>query len=233
MLSPQRIKEIFAQASAIIPDDHFVYAKKETGWFHGPAYVNKDAIYPYTKYVSDLCRDLAVYFALARPEVVVGPTVGAVALAQWTAHWSNWGRENDTPVLAVCADEEDVIEDGHKVGTRRVINRGYDKFVKGKRCLIVEDIVNSGLTVVKTIAAVEAAGGEVIGVGALCNRSGGKVTTQSLKVRELFSLLHVSMEMFPEENCPICKEKGRGSVRTDLGKGKEFLARAGIQPGDK
>jgi hypothetical protein len=36
------------------------------------------------------------------------------------------------------------------------------------------------------------------------------------------------MEMYKEDECPICKEKGFDSVRTDLGKGKEFLQRKGI-----
>ena len=114
-----------------------------------------------------------------------------------------------------------------KTGTRRVIKRGYDKLVKGKRCLIVEDVINTGKTVMDTVTAVLEAEGIPIGVGALCNRSGGKVTKETLGVPELFSLLDLDMQMFPEETCPICKEKGVESVRTDLGKGKEFLERIG------
>lgn len=268
MLTQQEIKDIFAKANAIIIGDHFVYAKKETGWFHGSDYVNKDAIYPFTSYVSKLCWAIAWHFVGKGIDVVVGPTIGAVSLAQWTA-------DKLLPALAVCADEEDVLEQkelrddelrkmGHvinlqatgpiqielwehdlrlrrisfsvKTGTRRVIKRGYDKHVKDKQCLIVEDVINSGATVVKTRDAIIAAGGEVVGVGCLCNRSGGKVTAETLGVPELFSLLDVDMKMFPEDEqgfCPICREKGRGSVRLDLGKGKEFLSRFNLYPGDK
>lgn len=252
MLDQEEIKKIFAEANAIIINDHFVYAKKADGWYHGSDYVNKDAIYPYTHFVSQLCEELARHFINEGVAVVVGPTVGAVSLAQWTAH-------HRVPALAVCADEEDVLEQKEtfvncdkkvvafgeividrdvinriiikyfeKVGTRRVIKRGYEKLVKDKRCLIVEDVINSGITVEKTRDAVIQAGGEVIGVGALCNRSGGKVTAETLKVPELFSLLDVNMEMFPEDECPICKERGPESVRIDIGKGKEFLTRKGL-----
>ncbi len=226
LLSQQEIKDIFAKANAIITDDHFVYAKKETGWFHGSDYVNKDAIYPYTRLVSTLCKEIADNFWHVGPKIVIGPTVGAVILSQWTAHWLA-PYEHQLEVLAVYADK-DVFEMGEKVGPRRVIRRGYDKHVKGKKCLIVEDVINSGATVAKTRYAILEAGGEIIGVGALCNRSGGKVTAETLKVPELFSLINLDMKMFPEDECPICKERGPKSVRTDLGKGKDFLVRKGL-----
>jgi len=260
MLLGIEIKKIFSDANAIIPDDHFVYAKKIDGWYHGHAYVNKDAICPHIRALSVLCREIAIHFYGQGIEVIVGPTVGGVALAQWVAHYLDAKRE----VLAVYADEEDVIEEmlwlppdktekpvlelsvhgalsisvtpdfrirkitsQVKTGTRRVLKRGYDKIVSGKRCLIVEDVINSGLTVEKTIKAVNTAGGIVVGVGCLCNRSGGRVNAQTLAVPELFSLLDLDMQMFREEDCQICKERGIESVRTDLGKGKEFLARMG------
>ena len=231
MLSSKGAKLIFSQADAIITDSHFVYAKKPDGWYHGYEYVNKDAIYLYPWLVARLCREIARRFVNLGPSVVVGPTVGGVILAQWTAIELRYLLSHD--VFAVCADEEDIFVDSKKIGTKRVIKRGYDKVVKGKRCLIVEDIENSGATVAKTRDAILEAGGEVIGVGCLCNRSGGKVTNQRLCVPELFSLLELDMQMFKEEDFPICKKLGRGSVRTDLGKGKEFLQRIGIQPGEK
>jgi orotate phosphoribosyltransferase len=279
-LTREQIAHIFSQAKAVITGDHFVYAKKETGWFHGSDYVNKDAVYPDTDATSILCREIASHFADAGIQTVVGPTVGGVALAQWTAYWFNqkprreWICEKkEDKVLAVCADEEDVLEERElypkipevcpkdpliivefsatgkviienvayfgclaptkiryfeKVGTRRVIKRGYGEHVKGRRCLVVEDVINTGLTVQKTVEAARNAGGEVIGVGALCNRSGSRVTDATLVVPRLVSLLDLDMKMYPEDSCPICQEKGPESVRQDLGKGKDFLIRKGL-----
>lgn len=273
-MSGDWIRWAFAEAKAVIRDDHFVYAKKSDGWYHGEAYVNKDAFYPEPKKVKLFCEELAKHFQHMEPEVVVGPTVGGVALSQWTAYHlppvESHGVLRD--VAAVYADEEDVLEeveidvvnsisvrDGKftfvangqvrisvstrkvgiystllgikhqlKVATRRVLKRGYDKIVSGRRCLIVEDIITSGATVQKVIQAIRNAGGGIVGVGALCNRSGGKVTAETLGVPMLFSLMDMDLPMYPEETCPVCKEKGEQSVRLDLGKGKEFLLRKGI-----
>jgi orotate phosphoribosyltransferase len=117
-----------------------------------------------------------------------------------------------------------------KTGTRRVLKRGYHEIVMNQPCLVVEDVLTTGSTVQKTIEAVRRSGGEVLAVAALCNRSGGKVTAETLGVPELFSLLNIDFPTYPEASCPICKEKGMESVRTDLGKGGEFLARMGIKP---
>lgn len=112
-----------------------------------------------------------------------------------------------------------------KIGTRRLLKRGYDQIVKDKNCLIVEDIINSGATVMKTRDEIIRVGGRVVGVGALCNRSGGTVTAQSLNVPDLFSLIDIAMPMYPEDDCPLCKHMGIMSVDANLGKGPEFLSR--------
>lgn len=203
------VKEIFRSMGAIIVNDHFVYTKKSDGWYHGSDYINKDALYPFVKDFSKLCLKLAGHFCYDNIEVVVGPTMGGIVLAQWMAYWLP-----NNP-LAVYAEEENNF---------RILKRGYDKIVSGKNCLIVEDIINSGGTVKKVIECVKINGGNIAGVGSLCNRSGGKVNAGSLGVEKLVSLLELDMKMYKEESCPLCEKNGKESVRTDLGKGREFLA---------
>ena len=271
MVDTKLVEAIFADAKAVIRGDHVVYAKKADGWHHGYDYANKDAVYPFTRSVKTLCKMIAEHFRNDYPVTVVGPTVGGVALAQWTADWLTQTLPYE--VHAVCADEEEILEERviekdfsgisslaeqlgnleflaagkvaikiregdlspskmtitypEKVGTRRIIKRGYDQFIKGKLCLGIEDVINTGKTIEDVLDAVKRLGGIPIGVGALINRSGGKVTAETLGVPKLLSLLDLDMPMFKEEECPICKERGVESVRTDIGKGKEFLARIG------
>ncbi len=54
-----------------------------------------------------------------------------------------------------------------------IFRRGFD-IPPGARCLMVEDVVTTGLSSRECIAAIQGAGGEVIGGAALVDRSGGE-----------------------------------------------------------
>ncbi len=200
---------LLASVGALLTDDHLVY----TSGRHGSSYVNKDALYPHTAATSAVCARIADQFRASGVEVVAGPTVGGVIMAQWTAHHLSafTGRE----VLAVYAEEEQAGE-----VRRRHFRRGYDALVAGKRVLVVEDILTTGLSARMVLAAVAAAGGTVVGLGALCNR--GAVTAAQLGAPTLYALAEVPLESFPAEACPLCA--AGVPINSRLGKGAAFLA---------
>lgn len=202
--------DIFKKVGAIITDTHVVYASGK----HGSAYVNKDAVYPHTKEISGLCRTLAEKFKGMGVEVVAGPTVGGVILAQWTAHFL--GEFDGREVLAVFAEEE-ATPDGEK---RRFFKRDYDKLIAGKKCLVVEDILTTGGSAKKVVSAVKALGGNAIACGALVNRGNVKETDIGAP---LTALVEITLDAWDEGACPLCK-KGV-PVNTEVGKGREYLAK--------
>ena len=203
MTSAERATAILAESGAVIRDSHIVY----TSGRHGSVYVNKDAVYPLTSRVCELCELMA---DAARPlgaELVCGPAMGGIILAQWTGHHLR--------VPAVYAEK--APEGG------MALRRGYDALVRGRRVLVVEDVVNTGGSLADTIRAVRAAGGTVAGAVALCNRGG--VTAADLDVPSLHALLELSLDSWAADECPLCR---RGvPVNTAVGKGREFLARRG------
>lgn len=202
-LAAARARAILAEARAMITDSHVVY----TSGKHGRAYVNKDAVYPSTARVAELCRFLAEVAAPHRPEIVCGPAMGGIILAQWTGHHLG--------VPAVYAEK--APEGG------MALRRGYDKLVAGKRVLVVEDVLNTGGSIKDAIAAVRAAGGDVVVAAALVNRGG--ITAADLGVPVLVTLLDVDLEAWDAAACPLCRD--RVPVNTDVGKGREFLAKRG------
>ncbi|MFQ3661063.1 MAG: phosphoribosyltransferase family protein [Chloroflexaceae bacterium] len=204
---------LLADVGALITGDHLVY----TSGRHGNSYVNKDALYPHTAATAAVCERLARHFASAGVEVVAGPTIGGVILAQWTAyHLSAMeGRE----VLAVYAEEEAVAE-----GKCRALRRGYDALARGRRVLVVEDVLTTGGSARQVVEAVRRAGGEVIGVGALCNRGG--VTAATLTAPELYALVEVPLESYAPEDCPLCA--AGVPINTRVGKGAVYR---GARPG--
>jgi len=236
------IMKIFEDSKAIITGSHIVY----TSGKHGEAYVNKDAIYPHTEKVSRLCQFIAEDFENENIDAVVGPVVGGISLSQWTAY--HLSKLQGKEVLAISSDKieeesgesmakrlknlcnEEVLSSADwllnfmsneiKSSATFVIKRGQDKLVTGKRILIVEDILTTGGTVKKVVEAVEMIGGEIVGVGALCNR-GGITSEQIGNVPILKALVNVKLKAFDEADCPYCK--ANIPINTSVGKGNEYL----------
>ena len=203
--------EIFWRTGALL-EGHFVL----TSGRHSDKYANKDRIYPHTREVARLAWEIAVHFIPRQPTIqtVVGPAMGGIILATWTAHHLEQTREgqNDIPVAAIYAEKE---------GDRFVFRRGYDEFVRNRRVLIVEDILTTGGSVKKVAEAVREAGGKVVAVAALCNR--GNLTAEALNVPELYSLLELNFQSWEETACPLCRDGVAVDIK--VGKGREFLAR--------
>lgn len=197
------------EVGAIISASHVVY----TSGLHGSVYVNKDALYPHTAATSRLCAEIAQHFAAAGVETVAGPTIGGVIMAQWVAH--HLEAASRQPVLAVYAEEETSA-----AGKQRVFRRGYAELIAGRRVLVVEDILNTGGSAAQVVAAVRAAGGDVVGLGALCNRGG--VNAAQLAVPTLFALVELALEAWPAAECPLCQ--AGVPINTRVGKGVAFLA---------
>ena len=179
---------------------------------HTDKYINKDAIYPYTHETSALCRALAEPFKDANVEVVVGPAVGAAILSQWAAY--HLSEMNGREVLSTYADKEGP--------SGLVLRRGYDKLVKGKRVLVVEDLMTTGGSVLKVVNAVRAFGGEVVGVSVISNR--GNVAIDKIgNPPRLVSLVDIQLDSWEAEGCTLCAHKI--PVNTDIGHGKDFVSK--------
>ena len=67
---------------------------------------------------------------------------------------------------------------------------------------IVEDVVTTGGSVREVIELVRAAGGDLVGVGSIVDRTGGKIDF-GVPFRAVISL---DVESWEPQDCPICKE---------------------------
>ncbi|EKD95671.1 MAG: hypothetical protein ACD_24C00397G0002 [uncultured bacterium] len=202
------VLNIFKKTGGYITGSHIVY----TSGKHGEAYLNKDAIYPHTKEISAICQEIANRFKDKGIEAVSAPALGGIILSQWTAyHLSQLtGRE----VLGVYTEKTP--------DKNQIFTRGYDKLVKGKKVLVVEDITTTGGSVIKVINSVRQAGGEIVGVCVLANRDPDNINSQSVDA-PYTALAEIKMQAWEEKNCPLCK-KGV-PINTTVGKGREYLAK--------
>lgn len=209
LIAQQDVCDLMTEAGALI-NGHFVL----TSGRHAPIYINKDAIFRCPGLTSFLCSIFAFHFRHKHVEVVAGPTVGGVALTQWTAHYLQ--------LLTKKHVQSIFIDEGPEKS--RIIKRGYDKVVKGRRVLMVEDITTTAGSVMKSIEAVRKSGAlNVVGVGVLFNRNPENNTAETLGVPELFCLVKEKCPDWLEEECPLCKDGT--PINTEVGKGREFLAK--------
>jgi orotate phosphoribosyltransferase len=210
----QEVLPILQRVGALITNSHVVY----TSGRHGSRYINKDALFPHTAETSQICALLAAHFAAAEVEVVAGPTIGGVIMAQWVAH--HLSQLSGRPVLAVYAEEE-----GSGAERRRVFRRGYGDLLTGRRVLAVEDVLTTGGSVRMVIAAIKQQGGDVVGLGALYNRGG--LQAAALGVPDFYALLDIPIESWDAADCPLCQ--AGTPINTSVGKGAAFLAKANRQ----
>lgn len=207
MMTEQDVLEVLENTGAF-RKGHFVF----TSGLHGDTYINKDAVYTYTREISRLCREFAERFKDVGVEAVVGPAVGAALLSQWTAY--HLSDLMGTTVYGLYADKDG--QGGF------VIKRGYDRIIAGKKALVIEDLTTTGGSVKNVVDAARAAGADIVGVAVLCNRGG--VSAQAVGDPPVFmALVNIKLESWEAEQCPLC-ERGF-PINTDVGHGKEFLAK--------
>lgn len=201
------VVKILKDISAIVTDDHFVY----TSGKHGSVYVRKDRLYPYTEKTSKICKLFAEKFRDKDIDVVVGPSIGGIVLSQWTAYHLTKLKKKE--ILGVFTEKD---EESHQV-----FKRDYDKLVKNKKVLIVEDLTTTGGSVAKVVRSVKKAGGKVIAVCVMINRDPQKVTSKKIGA-PLSSLGIFSAESFDSGSCPLCMKNV--PINTSVGHGKKYLA---------
>lgn len=201
------VVEILKSINAVLADDHFVY----TSGKHGSVYINKDALYPHTKETSRVGKMFAEKFKDIDIDIVAGPALGGIILSQWTAY--HLSRFKGKEVLGVYTEKT--------LEKNQVFTRGYDKLVKGKNVLVIEDLTTTGGSVRKVVDSVRAAGGKVIAVCVMVNRDPKNVNSQL--VGAPFSALGVlEAKAYDVDDCPLCAKAV--PINTKIGHGKKFLA---------
>jgi len=199
-------RAILLDSNALLSDDHFVYISGH----HGSGWVDKDAIFLRLDRVRRLTQLLADAVSAIQPEILCGPAVGGLIVAQWTAFALG---------LPAVFAEHDVRRLIDELRGPFGLHRGFNRQVAGRRVLVVDDIVNTGQSVRQTVSAVRAAGGSVLAAAALVDR--GNVDAAGLGVPEYVYLLEYSIPNWPAAECPLCK--AQVPVNTQHAHGQDFL----------
>jgi orotate phosphoribosyltransferase len=154
-----------------------------TSGLHSGIYLQSALVLQHPSHAERLCRELAKPFRGDGVQVVLAPAIGGILVAHEVAR--------DLQARCLFAERED--------GVMR-LRRGF-AIRPGERCLVVEDVITTGGSTREVIKVVEEAGGALVGVGALIDRSGGTAAFPAKKA----ALATLSVPTYKPEDCPLCK----------------------------
>jgi len=178
-MKKEEVLTIFHDSGALLKG-HFLL----TSGRHSDVYFEKFTILRQPPYVEKLCRFMAQLFRDDRIELVVGPTTGGVLIAYEVA--KQLGTDS---IYAEAGDD----------GKSRVFKRGFS-IEPGTRVLIVDDILTTGRSVQEVIDLCNSYKAEIVGIGLLLDRSGGKVEFGY----PLKTLATVTADSWEADKCPLC-----------------------------
>ncbi len=163
----------------VLLEGHFLL----TSGRHSDKYMQCAKIFQNAKYSEPLCAELVAQYKDDNVELVIGPAIGAIQMSYEVG--KQLGVKN------IFAERENGA---------MTLRRGFT-IEKGQRVLIVEDVVTTGGSVREVMDLVKECGGEIVGVGSIVDRTGGKIDF-GVPYRSAFSMDITSYE---PDDCPICK----------------------------
>jgi len=175
-------------------DGHFDYGNG----YHGRVYLNPHRIFRQPSLIWRFAQDLIELLPdtiVSETEVVAGPVMGGALFAHTLAGLLDGRRNLTHPPTSFAPLSADA-------NGRLVLRTFYRSVVEGKRVLLADDVRNTGETFARGKAAIESAGGKVIGTAEICDRLEAVVDTG---VPNFALAEYPAPENYPVATCPLCK----------------------------
>ena len=181
IIKTEEVMKKFEQAGAI-QKGHF----KLTSGVHSDTYIQCAQVMQYPGFMHNLCSELGRKFRGEDIDVIIGPAIGGIiishVMAQVLGPW----------VRAIFTEREN---------GKMTLRRSFE-IKKDEKVLVVEDVTTTGGSVREVIDIVKERGGQVVGVGVLIDRSGGRIDF-GVKMKNLLTL---DIKSYQPEKCPLCKK---------------------------
>jgi orotate phosphoribosyltransferase len=186
------------EAAGAIRHGHF----ELSSGLHSATYVQCALVLQYPRFAEKLGRALAGLFSDALIEAVVSPALGGVIIGQEVARALPEPGQHSVPGGGVPA----LFVERDASGTM-TMRRGFS-LRPDQHVLVVEDVWTTGGSTQEAIRVVQEAGGRVVAVGALIDRSGGAIDFPV----ESQALLNLPIASYEPDECPLCRE-GSAAVK--------------------
>jgi orotate phosphoribosyltransferase len=177
----ERVMQLLRDTGALL-EGHFLL----TSGLHSGGYVQCARLLQYPQHAEALGQWIAEGLRDRAVDVVVSPAIGGIIIGHEVAR-----------ALGVRALF------GERQEGRMTLRRGLE-LEAGER-VVVEDVTTTGGSVRDIIALVEARRGQVVGVGTILDRSGGRL---DFGVPQ-YALAALAIENYAPESCPLCQQGSR------------------------
>jgi len=172
------ILKIFREYGALL-EGHFILSSG----LHSNRYIQCALVLQYPQIASQLGSELASKLDNLGVSVVAAPALGGVLVAHEVARALG--------VRALFTERQE---------GRMTLRRGF-RLADGEPALVVEDVITTGGSTRETMECIEEAGGRVVAVGSLIDRSGGKADLGLPKA----SLVTLEVQNYHPSDCPLCR----------------------------
>ncbi len=176
-MTSEEVLGIYTKTGALLTG-HFLLSSG----LHSEQYLQSALVLQQPETASKLCAALGDRFRDIKIDVVIAPALGGVLVAHETARALG--------VRGVFAERQ---------SGELTLRRGFS-LQAGERVLVVEDVITTGKSTKETMEVVKKAGGVVVAVGALVDRSGGKADF-GVPAR---SLVMLAVPTYGADACPLC-----------------------------
>lgn len=176
-MSQDDILEKFIEAGALL-DGHFVLSSG----LHSAKYIQCARVMMFPKIAQFLCKELAkkITETFGKIDLIVSPAMGGVIVGYEVA------KQLGVPSIFF-----------ERVEGQFQLRRGF-QIEKQTKCVMVEDIVTTGLSSRECISAITSHDGNVMGAACLIDRSSGNANVGV----NLVSLSEITIETYEEINVP-------------------------------
>ena len=177
-MTEKQILDLFREHQALL-EGHFILSSG----LHSNRYIQCALVLQQPRIAEELCVELGPKLGELGASVVVAPALGGVIVGHEVARALG--------LRALFTERQNGV---------MTLRRGF-RLEKNEPALMVEDVITTGKSTRETIDCVEEAGGKVVGVGALVDRSGGHVDFGVPKA----SLVTLNVQTYDPDQCPLCQ----------------------------
>jgi orotate phosphoribosyltransferase len=166
--------------------------------YHGTLYLNPHQLFRYPSTIWRFAQDLLDVLPASivdATEVVTGPVTGGALLAHTIAGLLDSRRAITRPPTLFAPFTLDP-------DCRHTFTRFYRNLVAGRKALVVDDVRNTGQTLVRCVELVKEAGGTVLATAEIYDRMESMVETG---VPNVALAEYKAPDNYPANACPLCK----------------------------